>query len=297
MTNLASILENYRQRIHTKLADIIINTPSLDPKLNKAMAYATLNGGKRLRPTLVYMTGAAFNLDLDLLDNAAAAIECIHCYSLIHDDLPSMDDDDLRRGKPTCHIAFDEATAILAGDALQTLAFTCLTNYLDSALSPQTQINMVKLLATASGSNGMVAGQSLDLQAEGQSLSLEALDQIHQLKTGALIQTSILLGATAAECQDESILSALRDFGSDLGLIFQLQDDLLDSIGNATLLGKNTGQDSKQQKATYTTLFGEAFTRNRIESLMQKALKTLDQLPLNTDELKALCENLLKRQH
>ncbi len=297
MANLFSTFTHYQQRIEKKLTQILKAPGISNQQLNNAMAYATLNAGKRLRPILVYLTGKSFGQSLDLLDNAAVAIECIHCYSLIHDDLPAMDDDDLRRGKPTCHIAFDEATAILAGDALQSLAFESLSDYQNSELSPHAQLRMINLLATASGRQGMVLGQSLDLQAEGKTLSADALDHIHQLKTGALIKTSVLLGAIAANCQDESTLTDFSDFGEALGLIFQLQDDLLDTIGDKDKLGKNTGQDSKLQKASYTNLFGESFTRSRIQSLMQNAMQILNNLPINTDELKTLCQQLIDRQH
>ena len=296
MTNLPSPYDLYRKRIEEKLTRLIADTNTPASRLNQAIAYATLQAGKRLRPILVYLTGRCFGQTLSLLDSAAAAVECIHCYSLIHDDLPAMDDDELRRGKPTCHIAFGEATAILAGDALQSLAFECLSEYQHTSLSPHSQLKMFALLAKAVGREGMGAGQSLDLDAEGKTLSADALEHIHRLKTGALITASILLGAVAAECHDDALLSQLSLFGDQLGFAFQLQDDLLDTIGDTTKLGKNTGQDAKHQKATYTTLFGESFTRKRIASVTENAMEILHKLPMNTAELEALCVNLTERQ-
>lgn len=288
--------DTYRKRIEAKLTQLIAESNTPAATLNQAIAYTTLHAGKRLRPILVYLTGRCFGQTLSLLDSAAAAVECIHCYSLIHDDLPAMDDDALRRGKPTCHIAFGEATAILAGDALQSLAFECLSEYQHTSLPFQSQLKMFALLAKASGREGMVAGQSLDLDAEGKTLSADALEHIHQLKTGALIKVSILLGAIAGLCQDDNVLSQLGLFGDQLGFAFQLQDDLLDTIGDKTQLGKNTGQDAKHQKATYTTLFGESFTRERIASVTANAIEILHKLPMNTTELKALCVDLMKRE-
>ena len=296
MNNQIKHYPEYQARIEAVLCKILSNGKPPSTKLNQAIAYSTLNAGKRLRPILVYLTGQCFEQTLDLLDYAAAAIECIHCYSLIHDDLPAMDDDDLRRGKPTCHIAFDEATAILAGDALQALAFECLSNYQNTHISPQSQLKAIHLLATASGRDGMVGGQSLDLEAEGRILTSNQLDQIHHLKTGALIKTSVLLGATLAECHDPRILKNLGEFGEQLGLAFQLQDDLLDTIGNPQQLGKNTGQDAKHGKATYTTLFGESITRNRIAMLTDNAIAALKALPIPTEPLESLCLHLMKRE-
>lgn len=296
MTNISDTLNVYRARVETTLSQrLAINTAACE-QLNAAMAYSTLNAGKRLRPILVYAAGTCFGQSEKLLDYAAAAIECIHCYSLIHDDLPAMDDDSLRRGKPTCHIAFDEATAILAGDALQSLAFEFLSSYQNTNLSVSAQLKLFQLLATASGANGMVAGQSLDLKAEGKILSADEMENIHHLKTGALIQTSLLMGAAAAECFDQTHLSQLATFGRLLGLAFQLQDDLLDSIGQAEQLGKNPGQDSKHHKATYTTLFGEATTRSRIKTLTETAINSLDTLPQDTTLLKTLCLELMHRK-
>lgn len=294
MTKFNETLSHYRHRAEIQLNALLCKTNTASTHLNDAMRYSTLNAGKRLRPILVYATGSALGQSLEQLDLAAAAVECMHCYSLIHDDLPAMDNDALRRGKPTCHLAFDEATAILAGDALQALAFECLTDYQHISLS--SQLRMIRVLATAAGKSGMVGGQSLDLQAEGNILSIPELEFIHTLKTGALFKASIALGALAADCQDEEIHSALGVFADRMGLAFQIQDDLLDHTGESLLLGKEAGQDIKQQKATYTTLFGENKTRARIQALTVAAISALEKIPNDTSLLKTLCLKLVDRE-
>src|SRR3990167_4018014 len=224
------MMNNYRERVENTLKQAIFSTNHA-PFLQKAMAYSALNGGKRLRPIFVYATAACFGKITPDLDLIAAAIECIHCYSLIHDDLPAMDDDNLRRGKPTCHIAFGEATAILAGDALHALAFELLSK--PSSISASTQLKIIQVVATHAGLSGIAAGQSLDLLAEGKKLSACELEHIHHLKTGALISASVTIGALGAGCENESILKTLDQFSNRIGLAFQLQDDLLDVTGNS----------------------------------------------------------------
>lgn len=285
----------YAKRVDYTL-DHTINTlthPSM--LLRDAMLYATLNGGKRLRPILVYATGESLSQTTAALDLTAAAIECIHCCSLIHDDLPAMDDDDLRRGKPTCHIAFDEATAILAGDALQILAFDLLASPKNN-LSTEIKLRLIQTLARDAGTSGMIGGQSLDLLAEGKNISPDELEHIHRLKTGALIRASVMMGAIAAGCIDEKILASYDQFATLIGLAFQLQDDLLDVIGNSNTLGKNTGQDSKLHKATHAVLFGVEKTQERIIDLMNKAQHILKSLPQDTGFLQKLCEYLTRRE-
>ncbi|OGT46585.1 MAG: hypothetical protein A3E82_08845, partial [Gammaproteobacteria bacterium RIFCSPHIGHO2_12_FULL_38_11] len=223
------------------------------------------------------------------------AIECIHSYSLIHDDLPAMDDDSLRRGKPTCHIVFGEATAILAGDALQTLAFELLASPQKTILSSQQQLKLIQVLAACAGS--MVGGQSLDLLAEGKNISITDLEQIHTLKTGALIKASILIGAIGAGCEDQSTLQILEQFAKHIGLAFQLQDDLLDIIGSRKKMGKNTQQDLKHHKATYATLFGIETTQAKINALMTSAMSDLALLNINSPFLNTLCEKLICRDN
>ena len=216
------------------------------------MRYATLSQGKRIRPLLVYATGYLFRVDETLLDPAAAAVELVHCYSLIHDDLPAMDNDSLRRGKPTAHIAFDEATAILAGDALQTLAFEQLTR---NTVETPLMRNWLQTLTAASGSLGMCGGQAMDLEATAQHCSQSELETIHALKTGALIRASIRMGALAAGCTCDE-LAELDRFATQLGLAFQVRDDILDVASNVEELGKTPGKDAKTAKSTFVALLG-----------------------------------------
>lgn len=290
-----TMLSDYRHRVDQSLTTAITAATVPASILREAMLYATLNGGKRLRPTLVYAVGQALGQHPAQLDNIAAAIECIHSYSLIHDDLPAMDDDSLRRGKPTCHIAFGEATAILAGDALQTLAFELLASSEKFILPAQQQLKLIQVLASCAGSAGMIGGQSLDLLAEGKNISIAELEQIHALKTGALIKASIMMGAIGAGCQNESTLKTLKQFAEHIGLAFQLQDDLLDITGSRKKIGKNTQQDLKQHKATYAILFGTEATQSKINTLMASAMSALATLNLDTAFLNTLCKKLISR--
>jgi farnesyl diphosphate synthase len=289
-------LSAYRERVQSSLKNAIFAANNVSPLLCEAMGYASLNGGKRLRPILVYATGECFGQSRDALDSIATAIECIHCFSLIHDDLPAMDDDHLRRGKPTCHIVYGEATAILAGDALQALAFDLLSSLPHTDISARIQLKIIKTLAHHSGPSGMVAGQSLDLSAEGKKIAAIDLEHIHHLKTGALIRASVIMGALGAGCDDPKTIDAFDQFATRLGLAFQLQDDLLDITGNSENLGKNTGQDAKLEKATYAILFGIKHTRNQIEKLMTEAISILQSLPQDTSMLQQLCEYLVHRE-
>ncbi|MCX7120851.1 MAG: (2E,6E)-farnesyl diphosphate synthase [Gammaproteobacteria bacterium] len=296
MTNdFNKTLAHYRDRVELTLKNTIVSAAISSKPLSDAMLYATLNGGKRLRPILVYATGLCLGQTPEALDAIAAAVECIHCYSLIHDDLPAMDDDKLRRGKPTCHIAFGEACAILAGDALQTLAFELLST--PSTITPQNQLKIIRLLTQHSGALGMVGGQSLDLLAEGKAINFDDLEHIHRLKTGALIKSSVMMGAIAAECDDLHLLSTLEEFANRIGLAFQLQDDLLDITGNTKNLGKNTGQDIKMQKATYAILLGIEETQTKIKILMDEAISLLRSLHMDISFLEALCVYLIKRDN
>jgi geranylgeranyl pyrophosphate synthase len=221
------------------------------------MRYAALGGGKRLRPTLVYCSGVALGASLESLDDPAAAVELIHVYSLVHDDLPAMDDDDLRRGRPSCHRAFDEATAILAGDALQALAFECLAGPPGlSAQEAAQRLTMSRLLARGIGTAGMAGGQAIDLESVGRALDLAALQDMHRRKTGALIETSVLMGAAAAGVLQGEIFEGLREYGAAIGLAFQIQDDILDVTGTTAAIGKIAGADAAHDKPTYTSLMG-----------------------------------------
>jgi geranylgeranyl pyrophosphate synthase len=224
-------------------------------RLREAMRYSVLGGGKRLRPTLVYATGTALGAAPEALDDPAAAVELIHVYSLVHDDLPAMDDDDLRRGRPSCHRAFDEATAILAGDALQALAFELLAAPADPAEATR-RLTMARLLAQGIGTAGMAGGQAIDLESVGRQLDLTALQTMHRLKTGALIETSVLMGAAAAGVLEGPTRDALREYGAAIGLAFQIQDDILDVTGTTASIGKVAGADAAHAKPTYTSLMG-----------------------------------------
>jgi len=261
--------------------------------LHRAMRYAVLGGGKRLRPVLVHVTGQALGAAPDRLDNAAAAVEIIHAYSLVHDDLPAMDDDDLRRGRPTCHVAFGEAMAILAGDALQALAFEILAA--DSAHDPRIHVEMLRTLAAACGANGMAGGQALDLAAIGQALTPGQLERMHVYKTGALIRASVRLGALAAGCQDEIVLAALDRYGHGIGLAFQIRDDILDVESDSATLGKTAGKDLANAKPTYPTVLGMEASRAQLAQLTDQAVAALVPLGAAAGELVALARYVAER--
>jgi geranylgeranyl diphosphate synthase type II len=244
-------------------------------RLRDAMRYSVLGAGKRLRPTLVYLTGESLGAPPERLDAPAAAVELIHVYSLVHDDLPAMDDDDLRRGRPTCHRAYDEATAILVGDALQALAFAVLANEPMAGSTPQVRLEMIRLLARATGTAGMAGGQALDLGAVGRKLSVAAVENMHRRKTGALIECSVLLGALAAGVRAGEELAALRQFGAEVGLAFQIQDDILDVAGDPRRLGKSTGADAALAKPTYPSTVGLDTARARARELRDAAVSAL----------------------
>ena len=263
-----------------------------------AMEYGALLGGKRLRPFLVYATGEMLKADSASLDAPAAAIECIHAYSLIHDDLPAMDDDRLRRGQPTCHIKFGEDTAILAGDALQTLAFSILTDEPMPGVSAEYRLAMVSELAQASGVAGMCGGQALDLLAEGKQVDLAQLEQIHRLKTGALIRAAVRLGALAAGETGKAAMPALDRYANAIGLAFQVQDDILDVVGDTAVLGKRQGADEELGKSTYPALMGLDNARGKAWDLYQEALGALETLAaqsFNTMPLQALASFIIER--
>ena len=280
MTSLPDRIESYRQRIEQVLDRCLALPDAGTERLREAMRYSTLGGGKRLRPALVYLTGESLGAPLTDLDAPAAAVELIHVYSLVHDDLPAMDDDDLRRGRPTCHRAFDEATAILVGDALQALAFSVLADGNAGTVSPSVRLSMIRTLAHAAGTAGMAGGQAVDLAAVGQTLSESAIENMHRRKTGALIQGSVLLGAIGAGFSSGPQYDALNVFGAEIGLAFQIQDDILDVEGDAAVLGKSTGADAAHSKPTYPSTVGLDAARARARDLRDRAVVAL--APLGT---------------
>ncbi len=267
---MASEMNLYRERVESKLLSLLSSRENIATHLNEAMQYSLLNGGKRLRPILVYQACKLLGGSIEQADNAACAIEAIHSYSLVHDDLPAMDDDDLRRGKPTCHIKFDEATAILAGDALLTLAFELLSCD-DSLQSPVIKLKMIQTLATASGDLGMVDGQAFDLGSVGKALTLEQLQSMHGAKTGALIRAALRLGALASNNATPDSLTALDQYGVAIGLAFQIQDDILDIEGSTEQLGKPQGSDLERDKPTYPALMGLEASKVWLEELVEQA--------------------------
>lgn len=287
-------LGTYQQRVDSFL-NACIESHSIDPVLQEAMLYSLFNGGKRVRPALVYMVNRMLGGTDTLADSAAAAIECVHSYSLVHDDLPAMDDDDLRRGKPTCHIAFDEATAILAGDALQCLAFELLSQA--EPLQAETQIRLISLLAEASGHRGMVVGQSFDLRNVGKALNLEQLEAMHQHKTGALLRCAVLMGATLNTNTTVEQLNALERYANAIGLAFQVQDDILDIEGDADTIGKPQGSDLDKDKPTYPSLLGMDGAKQKLQQLHQQALDALTPFGESAAELKALADFIVQRDH
>lgn len=288
-------LEFYQQRVNDFLTEKLNQLDCNDPKLLDAMRYGLLIGGKRMRPYLAYTTGTTVNADLNDIDGIAAALECIHAYSLLHDDLPAMDDDDLRRGKPTCHKAFDEATAILAGDSLQTLAFDILANHHFSESLQNKRINFVQQLVTASGYQGMCGGQALDLAATNQSISLEALQSLHSLKTGALLEASVLM---AAECSNDVTVdekAILKKFAQLVGLAYQVRDDIIDITSSEEELGKPAGSDVAANKSTYPALLGLQGAQQKADDLYHEALQALSTLPYNTQSLADFATFIVKR--
>ena len=294
--SLNQLLDSYRLHINQVLEQQLELRSGAAANLNAAMRYALVLGGKRVRPFLTHTVGTSCGANPATLDTAAAAVECIHAYSLIHDDLPAMDDDDLRRGQPTCHRAFDEATAILAGDALQTLAFELLSEH-TLVVPNQRQLQMLAVLSRASGSRGMCGGQALDLAATNQQLSEAQLEQVHQLKTGALITAAVQLGVLAGSEEAQAYYPDYTAFATWLGLAFQVQDDILDVISSTETLGKTNGKDEAANKSTYVTLLGLDAARVKLQQLHEKALQALQRIPYNTELLEQFAEQLLKRDH
>jgi farnesyl diphosphate synthase len=264
-------------------------------ELHRAMRYAVLGGGKRLRPLLVYATGLAFGASLERLDSSAPAVEIIHAYSLVHDDLPAMADDDLRRGRPTCHVAFGEAMAILAGDALQALAFEVLADDPSLATHAGIHLEMLRSLATACGSHGMAGGQAFDLAAVGKPLTPGELERMHVHKTGALIRASVRLGALASGCSEQQTLAALETYGHSIGLAFQIRDDLLDIEADTSQLGKTAGKDVAANKPTYPAILGIDASRTELARLIGAALGAIEPLGARAAALRELARFVAER--
>ena len=286
-------VNEYIERVGRKL-DAVLPSDSEPPvRLHEAMRYAVFNGGKRVRPLLVYATGQCLNVAVERLDAPAAAIELIHAFSLVHDDLPAMDDDDLRRGKPTVHRQFDEATAILAADALQPLAFSVLADI--ESVSANTRAKLVRLVADACGSIGMTGGQSIDLASEGKTLSGDQIEHMYALKTGALIHASVMSACLLAEDVIAEHAAALDKFSRAVGIAFQIRDDLLDVEGETELIGKPAGSDESLAKATYPALCGIEASRRRCDELLDGAFASLEVLGPTATPLRWLARFIVER--
>ncbi|APZ43898.1 (2E,6E)-farnesyl diphosphate synthase [Acidihalobacter ferrooxydans] len=298
MSDVLQLAEHWRERVEKTLERWLPDSDTQPRQLHAAMRYATLGGGKRIRPLLVYATGRALGLDETCLDAPAAAVEIIHAYSLIHDDLPAMDDDDLRRGRPSCHKAFDEATAILAGDAMQALAFHILANDTAPNISPATRLAMIDTLAIASGSRGMAGGQAIDLEAVGRELSLAELENMHIHKTGALIRASVRIAALSAEQTDDAARERLNHYAACIGLAFQIRDDILDIEGDTEVIGKTQGADLARNKPTFPGLLGMDAAKTHAHSLHEEALRALDTFADDrTDALRWIADFIVNRIH
>jgi len=266
-------------------------------RLHAAMRYSVLGGGKRVRPILLLATARALGLEEGQVEAAACALELVHVYSLVHDDLPSMDDDDLRRGRPTCHKAYDEATALLVGDALQSLAFELLAR--DPALpaDPAIRVRLVELLARAIGSVGMAGGQAIDLEAEGRKLAIAQVEEMHALKTGALIRASVMMAAACMPALEPHLVQALAGFAAPIGLAFQIQDDLLDVLSDTVTLGKAAGADRERGKPTYPAIIGVAASQEQVRRLHSEAMESLAPFGSRADALRGVTDWLLARRN
>jgi len=289
-------LGGWQRRVEGELDRWLPPESALPQRLHAAQRYSVLGPGKRIRPALVYATAETVGVPLERVDAAACAVELIHAYSLVHDDLPAMDDDDLRRGRPTCHRAFDEATAILAGDSLQVLAFKILASHPGAPPDAASRVRLIETLAEASGTAGMAGGQALDLAAEGRALAIREVEQIHALKTGALIRASVLMAAHCAEGLESGRLAALGEFGAAVGLAFQVQDDILDVEGDEALTGRPTGSDQARSMPTYPAIAGLEAARARVAELHAHAARQLSGYGWEDSPLAALAGWLLSRR-
>ncbi|MEM8844324.1 MAG: farnesyl diphosphate synthase [Pseudomonadota bacterium] len=297
MTSLNDFLNYSSQRVENFFDHHLPSGKLAPERLHQAIHYSAMNGGKRIRPALVYATGKALRFDLDHLDCIAAAIELMHSYSLIHDDLPAMDDDDLRRGKPTCHKAFDEATAILAGDAMQALAFEILTNMSIPGPNADVRMQLTHQLAVAVGSSGMAGGQAMDLEAASKTLTIESLEEIHRKKTGCLIQACIDMSQCCCTYLTEQQRSNLLEFAQHVGIAFQIRDDILDEISDTETLGKPQGSDKELNKPTYISLLGIKKSEALCIDFFNRAQKSLRDFDKSADLLRLLAEYIVCRKH
>jgi farnesyl diphosphate synthase len=286
-----TFLVDCQQRIEEKLLENLPQIDRLPVELHEAMHYSVMAPGKRIRPLLVYAAGHALGTSVDDLDEQACSLEYIHAYSLIHDDLPAMDDDELRRGRPTCHVKFGEAMAILAGDALQSLAFETLGK---CKASDSRKVRMISVLANASGSHGMAGGQAIDLASTGESLTIAELENLHILKTGALIRASVLLGAISAS-EDEEKIALLDHYAKCMGLAFQIVDDILDVTSDTETLGKTQGKDAAQEKPTYPSLLGLSESREKAQQLCKDALTSIEKMGDAASPLRTIARTILSR--
>ncbi|HYA19986.1 MAG TPA: farnesyl diphosphate synthase [Burkholderiales bacterium] len=285
----------HQARAESTLGNVLPSADIAPQRLHEAMRYAVLGGGKRVRPLLAFAAGEAARADVERVAIAAAAVELIHVYSLVHDDLPCMDNDVLRRGKPTCHVEYDEATALLVGDSLQSLAFQLLAEYRLSD-NPARQLEMLKLLATASGSRGMAGGQAVDLESTGKALTLPELEFMHIHKTGALIRAAVLLGAHCGNSLDTKQMGRLDHFAKYIGLAFQVVDDVLDAEASTATLGKTAGKDADKNKPTYVSLLGVVAARELAKQLKSNALEALNGFDENSKRLRQLADFIILRQ-
>ena len=294
-TDFQSWVANQQSRFEKILRELLPSAEVAPQRLHAAMRYSVLDGGKRVRPLLAFAAGELSGASIERVNFAAAAVELIHAYSLVHDDMPCMDDDVLRRCKPTCHVEYDEATALLVGDALQSMAFQFLS---EQHLSddPSKQLQMVKLLAVASGSRGMAGGQAIDLASVGKQLTLPELEQMHIHKTGALIRAAILLGAYCGNTLDEAQLDQLDRFGKLIGLAFQVVDDVLDCEADTATLGKTAGKDADNDKPTYVSLLGLPGARNMAQRLHREALDSLNGFGDSAQRLRELADFIVLRK-
>lgn len=279
------------------LAARLPDSGAVPARLHEAMRYSVLGGGKRIRPALMFATALAVGLPPDDVEAAACAIELVHVYSLVHDDLPAMDDDDLRRGRPTCHKAYDEATALLVGDALQPLAFQLLATDPSLPASPAIRLRLIDTLAQAIGTFGMAGGQAIDLAVQGKHLDIIQVEDMHARKTGAVIRASVLMAADCVPALDANLYAALGRFAAAVGLAFQIQDDLLDLTGDVSTLGKATGADSERAKPTHPAVIGIPASQQRVRLLHGQAIDALAPFGDRADSLRSLANWLLSRQY